>query len=236
MEIGIEDRLAGTRSSARRGQASGRAGALYLFDNGLAPYLSYSESFQPLGGVDFYGTPFKPQRGQQWEAGVKWQPEGRGISAYAALYQLREKNRKTTDPANPRNNLQIGETKARGLEAELTASIARSWDADAGLRLHRRRDLAQQRGRRGAAGGRRAEAHGLRLAVAPLRHRRPWPVDGGRRIALHGLAMDGHDRHHDARLHHRRCHGGVRRGRLAAGLQRGEPDGQGADHAVPGTR
>ncbi|AVS77428.1 TonB-dependent siderophore receptor [Paracidovorax avenae] len=106
-----------------------RLGATYQMDGGWAPYLSYSESFQPLGGVDFYGTPFKPQRGQQWEAGVKWQPEGRGISAYAAVYQVREKNRKTTDPANPRNNLQIGETKARGLEAELTASIARSWDA-----------------------------------------------------------------------------------------------------------
>ncbi|BFO54660.1 TonB-dependent siderophore receptor [Acidovorax sacchari] len=106
-----------------------RLGATYQMDGGWAPYLSYSESFQPLGGVDFYGTPFKPQRGQQWEAGVKWQPEGRGISAYAAIYQVREKNRKTTDPANPRNNLQIGETKARGLEAELTASIARSWDA-----------------------------------------------------------------------------------------------------------
>ncbi|AVS61462.1 TonB-dependent siderophore receptor [Paracidovorax avenae] len=106
-----------------------RLGATYQMDGGWAPYLSYSESFQPLGGVDFYGTPFKPQRGQQWEAGVKWQPEGRGISAYAALYQVREKNRKTTDPANPRNNLQIGETKARGLEAELTTSIARSWDA-----------------------------------------------------------------------------------------------------------
>ncbi len=106
-----------------------RLGATYQMDAGWAPYLSYSESFQPLGGVDFYGTPYKPQRGQQWEAGVKWQPEGRGLSAYAALYQLREKNRKTTDPANPNNSLQIGETKTRGLEAELTASLARQWDA-----------------------------------------------------------------------------------------------------------
>ena len=106
-----------------------RLGATYQADGGWAPYLSYSESFQPLGGVDFYGTPYKPQRGQQWEAGVKWQPEGRGLSGYAAIYELREKNRKTTDPANPRNNLQIGETRARGLEAELTASLARSWDA-----------------------------------------------------------------------------------------------------------
>jgi len=106
-----------------------RLGATYQMDGGWAPYVGYAESFQPLGGVNFFGAPYRPQRGEQWEAGVKWQPEGRGISAYAAVYELREKNRKTSDPANPLNNLQIGETKTRGLEAELTASIARSWDA-----------------------------------------------------------------------------------------------------------
>ena len=30
---------------------------------------------------------------------MKWQPPGQGISAFAAVYTLREKNRKTTDPA-----------------------------------------------------------------------------------------------------------------------------------------
>ncbi|WCM92035.1 TonB-dependent siderophore receptor [Acidovorax sp. NCPPB 2350] len=105
-----------------------RLGATYQMDGGWAPYAGYSESFQPLGGVDVYGTPFKPQRGEQWEAGVKWQPPGRGISGFVALYQLREKNRKTTDPANPLNSVQIGETKTKGLEAEITASLARTWD------------------------------------------------------------------------------------------------------------
>ncbi|GAB2463469.1 TonB-dependent siderophore receptor [Comamonas humi] len=106
-----------------------RAGVTYQLDGGWAPYAGYSESFQPLGGVDVYGTPFKPQRGQQWEAGVKWQPPGRGISAFAAVYTLREKNRKTNDPANPLNSLQLGEVKVNGFETELTASLARHWDA-----------------------------------------------------------------------------------------------------------
>jgi iron complex outermembrane receptor protein len=93
-----------------------------------APYASYTESFQPLGGVDVYGTPYKPQRGQQVEVGVKWLPPDTGIAGFAAVYQLREKNRKTTDPANPLNSLQIGEVKIKGLEAELKASLARNWD------------------------------------------------------------------------------------------------------------
>lgn len=105
-----------------------RLGVTYQAGGGWAPYLGYSESFQPLGGVDAYGTPYKPQRGEQWEAGVKWMPEGRGISAFAAVYQLREKNRKTSDPSNPLNNLQTGEVKIRGFEAEMTASLARNWD------------------------------------------------------------------------------------------------------------
>jgi iron complex outermembrane recepter protein len=105
-----------------------RAGVTYQMDGGWAPYAGYSESFQPLGGANVYGTPFKPQRGEQWEAGVKWQPPGQGISAFAAVYQLREKNRKTTDPTNPLNSLQIGEVKVKGFEAEMTASLARNWD------------------------------------------------------------------------------------------------------------
>ena len=107
---------------------SKRAGVTYQMDGGWAPYAGYSESFQPLGGANFYGVPFKPQRGEQWEAGVKWQPPGQGISAFAAVYQLREKNRKTTDPTNPLNSLQIGEVKVKGFEAEVQASLARQWD------------------------------------------------------------------------------------------------------------
>ena len=111
---------------------SKRAGVTYQMDGGWAPYAGYSESFQPLGGANFYGVPFKPQRGEQWEAGVKWQPPGQGISAFAAVYQLREKNRKTTDPTNPLNSLQIGEVKVKGFEAEVQASLARQWDFTVG--------------------------------------------------------------------------------------------------------
>ena len=105
-----------------------RLGVTYQAGGGWAPYVSYTESFQPLGGVDFYGTPFKPQRGKQLEAGMKWIPEGKGISGYAAVYGLREQNRKTNDPANPLNSLQLGEVKTQGFEAELIASLARNWD------------------------------------------------------------------------------------------------------------
>jgi iron complex outermembrane receptor protein len=105
-----------------------RAGLVYLADGGWAPYLSYAESFLPLGGVDLNSTPFKPQRGKQWEAGVKWEPEGQRTSFMAALYDLRDTNRKTTDPTNPLNSVQLGEVHVKGLELEYKGSIARDWD------------------------------------------------------------------------------------------------------------
>src|SRR5262249_19388419 len=37
-----------------------RGGLLYLFDGGLAPYVQYTQSFQPVIGTSFNGTPFKP--------------------------------------------------------------------------------------------------------------------------------------------------------------------------------
>lgn len=117
------------QSNANDRAWSKRAGLSYLADGGWAPYLSYTESFLPLGGINAYGQPYKPQRGKQWELGLKWQPEGERISGYAALYHQRDTQRKTPDPANPLNSLQIGEVTMRGLELETTLSLARHWDA-----------------------------------------------------------------------------------------------------------
>ncbi|MDF5828674.1 TonB-dependent receptor [Pseudomonas aeruginosa] len=44
---------------------TGRIGALYLFDNGLAPYVSYSESFNPNAYSDASGTPLAPTEGKR---------------------------------------------------------------------------------------------------------------------------------------------------------------------------
>jgi iron complex outermembrane receptor protein len=42
----------GTEINDRRTKLTGRAGALYLSENGLAPYISYSESFNPNSYAD----------------------------------------------------------------------------------------------------------------------------------------------------------------------------------------
>ena len=51
-------------------------GAIYNFANGFAPYVSYAESFEPVGGSAFDGSSFKPMEGKQYEVGIKYQPTG----------------------------------------------------------------------------------------------------------------------------------------------------------------
>ncbi len=72
--------------------------SVYLFDNGLAPYASYSESFHPQSGTGYGGSVFKPTEGKQYEIGIKYQPPGSNSFITAAIFDLRQSNVPTTDP------------------------------------------------------------------------------------------------------------------------------------------
>lgn len=104
-------------------------GLVYQLDNGLAPYISYSESFLPIIGLNgFTGRPYTPMEGEQWELGIKYQPPGSRSLYTAALYDLQELNRQMPDPDNPVNTIQTGETRARGLELEALTTVTPNWD------------------------------------------------------------------------------------------------------------
>lgn len=105
-----------------------RGAFMYLSDSGWSPYLSYGESFQPVAGSNFYHQRYKPLRGEQWEAGVKFQSASGATTFNAAYYHLKEKNRQIPDPAQPLNSLQAGETKNKGFEAELKTRIGRNFE------------------------------------------------------------------------------------------------------------
>ncbi|MDY3198784.1 MAG: TonB-dependent siderophore receptor, partial [Pseudomonadaceae bacterium] len=110
-------------------EVTGHVGLSYLLDNGLAPYISYSESFQPVIGLNpVTNQPYIPLEGKQWELGIKYQPPGSRSLYTAAVFDLREQNRRMPDPDNPINTLQAGETRSRGLELEALASVTDNWD------------------------------------------------------------------------------------------------------------
>lgn len=55
---------------------SWQAGALYLFDNGIAPFVSYATSFDPVTNRSTSGKILEPTEGEQYELGVKYQRQG----------------------------------------------------------------------------------------------------------------------------------------------------------------
>jgi iron complex outermembrane receptor protein len=105
---------------------TGRAGLVYLADNGLAPFLSFSQSFEPTADRDRLGARFDPSRGTQYEAGLRYQPQGSETLLSAAIYQLTRKNVSVTDPVDPTFSAQIGEVRSRGLELEARTRIGRN--------------------------------------------------------------------------------------------------------------
>lgn len=105
-----------------------KAGLMYRFASGVQPYASYSESFQPFDDVDFFGRPYKPLRGRQSELGVKVQPKNGKTLLTATVFDVREENRLTSDPANAFNSIQLGSSKSRGVELEAVAQLSRQLD------------------------------------------------------------------------------------------------------------
>ncbi|MFZ6764843.1 TonB-dependent siderophore receptor [Pseudoroseomonas sp. WGS1072] len=103
---------------------TGRAGAVYLFENGLAPYVSYSESFEPQTGTDRNLNPFDPTTGRQYEIGLRYQPPGTNLSIAVAAFDLLRENVLSTDPVNPQFSVQNGEVRTRGFELEAKATLA----------------------------------------------------------------------------------------------------------------
>ncbi|MEP9380647.1 TonB-dependent siderophore receptor [Aquabacter sp. CN5-332] len=103
---------------------SGRAGLLYLFDNGVAPYVSYSTSFQPVSGLDINSQPFQPSTGEQYEVGIKYQPAGLSSYFTASVFDLTQQNVLTPNPINPNFNVQTGAVNSRGVELSAVGSLA----------------------------------------------------------------------------------------------------------------
>jgi len=113
-----DDRIGGGHARQADHAFSGRVGVDYLLDNGLAPYLSWSHSFQPTVGTGYAGNAFHPTTGDQYEAGVKYQPAGGNGLLTAAVYQITQKNTLTIDPNHTLYQVQQGQTRLRGVELE----------------------------------------------------------------------------------------------------------------------
>ncbi len=129
-----ENRLAGTTSRQSSSSPSYRAGVLYTFDNGLAPYASYSTSFEPTVGVDVTGAAFDPTTAEQWEVGLKYDPTFLDALFTLSGFYITQENVLTPDTTIG-FNVQQGEIRSRGIEFEARGNATRNLELIGALTL-----------------------------------------------------------------------------------------------------
>lgn len=103
---------------------SWRTALLYEFGNGLAPYASYSTSFEPTTSLGLGGTPLDPVEGEQYEFGIKYQPKGTNSLFTLSWFDITQTN-VLANLASPNQAYfsQIGEVSSKGLEAEARIEV-----------------------------------------------------------------------------------------------------------------
>lgn len=94
-----------------------RGGVIADLIYGVSPYFSYSESFLPVPGGDFFGNPFQPREARQYEAGVKWAPIDGALITFS-YFDIEESNYVSRDPTNIQNFIQGGSVGSTGFEIE----------------------------------------------------------------------------------------------------------------------
>ncbi|MEM9594276.1 MAG: TonB-dependent siderophore receptor [Acidobacteriota bacterium] len=118
----VETRAAATQTDDA---TSLSVGARYDFDNGVSPYASYAESFEPVIGTDgFTGNPLKPREGEQVEVGIKYQKPGGDTYLSIAYFDAEESN--LPNPAaliGQPNSQQEGIATTSGFEIELYTKV-----------------------------------------------------------------------------------------------------------------
>ncbi|MEP3164726.1 MAG: TonB-dependent siderophore receptor, partial [Marinobacter sp.] len=131
VEIENTNRDTGAETELDETRLSGRAGLLYLFDNGIAPYVSYSTSFSPSAFTDQNGDLLEPSEGKQIETGLRYQPVGTTDLYTLSLFRI---NQEDLAAKLPQENFyrSIGEIESQGVELEARAQLTDNLNVQAG--------------------------------------------------------------------------------------------------------
>jgi catecholate siderophore receptor len=135
-DLEVDNRRTGARLSRRDDLISPRAGVVYKPAPSLSLYAGYSVSYLPSSGDQFTSlTPttetLEPEEFRNRELGAKWElrPD---LLLTAALYQLDRTNTTARDPLDPSRLVQTGETRAHGLELEVSGRVTTRWEIRGG--------------------------------------------------------------------------------------------------------
>ncbi|MBH8561823.1 TonB-dependent siderophore receptor [Nostoc sp. CENA67] len=106
---------------------SPRIGLVYQPIKNLSLYTSYTRSFKPNDSV-FSRQPLEPERGTQYEVGVKGEFLDGKLTATLAAYEITKTNVAVTDPNDPDFSIPVGEVKSRGIELDVAGEILPGWN------------------------------------------------------------------------------------------------------------
>jgi iron complex outermembrane recepter protein len=117
---------------------SPRAGIVFKPSENVSLYASYSKSFKPVIGRTktfdattntlIEGAPFEPEKGSQFEVGVKANLLKDRLSATLAYYNLTRSNVTTSGVNETFSQLQIGKQRSRGVELDLAGQLTPGWN------------------------------------------------------------------------------------------------------------
>ena len=101
-----------------------RAGLIGEVIDGVSPFVSYTESFEPVSGITSSGAALRPKTGRQFEAGIKFHPLD-SIIVTVTGYRIEESGRPIDDPDsdNPDHKIQVDGVVSKGFEFEGNAAL-----------------------------------------------------------------------------------------------------------------
>ncbi|HAT8012716.1 TonB-dependent siderophore receptor [Citrobacter rodentium NBRC 105723 = DSM 16636] len=100
-----------------------RLGALYAFENGLSPFISYAEGFKPISPQgSLTAKDVKPTTSKQVEGGVKYLLADYATTFTASLFNIRQKNVLSATPTW--DYRQTGEIESKGAELSVISRPA----------------------------------------------------------------------------------------------------------------
>lgn len=97
----------------------------------MTPYVSAATFFNPLVGTGVSGA-LKPEEGEQFEGGIKYEPAFIDGSLTASVFHITKRNNTVTNPLTFAQS-QLGEVVSRGAELEGKVNINENWKVLASL-------------------------------------------------------------------------------------------------------
>ena len=110
-----------------------RLGVVYeLLPKELSLFANYNSGFRNVNGVDAQGNNFIPEKANQMEGGLKWEPKSKMANLTLSYYHIEVEDMVRPDPQNPNFSIQDGSVRSSGFELDAALNPAEGLNIIAG--------------------------------------------------------------------------------------------------------